>query len=995
MFFKRLFGTRADATAATDPSRLLDIALTDPDSAARRDACRALSDLATLRRVSEQDPDAGVRDLANARYRRLLSGADDQAPSLDARLAELARIASPALLALVARQGDEAQLRLTAIQAVTDEAVLADCALQDPLASNRLQAAERVQGRDALEQILRGIGNRDKRVYRLAKARLKAIAERAERAHLVTARCEGICDKLSRLGRFDTWAQDHALLIHLDQQWAEIEGELGPDQQERRRRLRQAFLDGYERQARARAEAEAAKRAAPEVPPETPPDIQPKSQPRAQPEAQPKTLSETPVDPTRQSSQPLSSAPAPEPPADGPAGRSPEAPPAAAPETSAHAALPPSRVETAAALHADIRAALEQDAGPGRRRLADLRRRLAQLPAEDAEVAACGADLDRLQQRLERQRHRLEQKLAAVPERMRQLDELVEQGRLKQAESVYQSLAATLEHARQAGLRQAESSAAETHLKTVAPRLRELQHWRRWSADTHREQLCAEIEALAADAEHPLEPAANRLHELQAAWRGFDRNGAPADEALWQRFHAAAEQVQQRCRPFLDAQAKLRAASQAQREALCRQLEAFLAQVDWQRVDWKKAARAHREMRQAWAALGPVAHARHRALEGRFRKSLRRLEKALDEERARNTALKQDLIERMRTLVDEPDLGTAIAAAKALQQQWATTVPNRQRDENALWKAFRRASDAVFERRAAQHAARDNAWREHLATRQAICAELEQEAGAAADAAALQRALDASERRWQDTEALPLPRDAAAALRRRWETAATAARERRDALRDAERWAALAQVQARADLCDQAARRLVEASGGDDPEAPEALARQWAALPPLAGPESGSDPDTVEPSPADAPMDGPRTQGPPAEDALADRLEAAFQQVLRATRGQARDALQQQMQDNARRRVALCLQLEISSGVDSPAELQSERMALQVSRLREHLEDQHRREPHRDIRDGADDAPGHSDVWTLLQDWYRATPAADVDGLDVRFARVRQALQRR
>jgi DNA repair protein SbcC/Rad50 len=89
-------------------------------------------------------------------------------------------------------------------------------------------------------------------------------------------------------------------------------------------------------------------------------------------------------------------------------------------------------------------------------------------------------------------------------------------------------------------------------------------------------------------------------------WKGLEKTGPRASPPVWERFHKACEAVQERCRPYLEAQAAEREANRAARESVCDQIEDFLAKVDWERVDWKRVLRAERETRHTWASIGPV-----------------------------------------------------------------------------------------------------------------------------------------------------------------------------------------------------------------------------------------------------------------------------------------------------------------------------------------------------------------------------------------------------
>lgn len=972
---KRLFRRRTAAqetpagkTAEGHPQRARDedawlaAALENPEVSIRRQGCRKLHDLGALRRLGDSDPDAGVRELAEARYRRLLCGDGDAAPPLPERLAALADTGDPRILGHVARHGQDPQLRAAAIGSLEDPALLVECATADELAANRLAAAERVWDKGALETIAKAMGKRDKRVYRLARERLKALAEREDRPRRARELGAALCERLQRLGRFGNWEQDRAVLAHLEAQWSEIALDADAELHERFASARQRFLDEDAAQQRARADAQAERGARAAGGAEREALI---ARLRGLLEPQPEqdvaridsTLSE--VEQAWAQAQPAE-------PADAAAldqayGEARERARALRQRLRRRA----QQEATAKKLLAEAEALAAHGGPPDHRALERLQQRRTQLDdqptssdggAGETPLAALDARLAELGRRLERHRRQLARKVAALPARLAEMEACLAAGELRKADPLYQSITATLEHARSAGIDRAQRAPIEDRLKEIAPQLRELRQWRRWSTDEHRAALCAEIEALAADEDHPHEPSINRLHELKAHWQALDRQGAPADDTLWQRFRAAAERVRERCRPYLDAQAALRAENRKQREALAERLEEFMAKVDWERVDWKKLQRAEREMREAWGRLaaapeaGDGQNARDRALEGRFRRALRGLDKALAEERERNQAEKRALVERMRALTEEPDLRRAIEQAKALQQQWHTTVPARQRDENALWQAFRSACDAVFARRDAEHEARDAALRTNQSTRAGICQEVaalaEPSASDAQDPDALERRLSELKTRWHDTEALPLPRQAQGALSQQWREALSAARQRIAALREARRWDGLERLARRAEFCDRSARRIVDGGGASDPEAlMRQLDQERAALP--AGDEA----------------------------ALEDCLRALRQAAGDAS---ARTGLRERLAENLARREMLCLHLEILAQIESPAELQSRRMELQVERLRDRM--------------GEGDSDPGADAGALLQEWYLASPAAASPELDARLTRVKAAL---
>ena len=943
--FKRFLNATRRTPAAEDQANLVETARTHADPAVRRDACRRMRDLALLQQIAAEDADAGVREIALGRCRNLLCGVEEPAVPSEQCLAALAELQDPRVVEHIATQAREAQVRQAAIARVDSQLVLAHCAIHDALAANRAVAATRLEERQALEQVARQMAKRDKNVYRLVRQKIKLIQEAEELPRRARALCDDLCEKLERLGRFDTWSQDLALLAHFDRQWAEMEPHADTESRERYAGLRARLLAAYH----AYREANAAQIAAAEA--------------RAALRLERRALLDALVDASTLEDEAAIAA----------------AYTRIATRWEALSALPESEQSTLDRDYEALSAAAQQhrdDLRARRRaneRLTKLTQTAAHLlaqakPLEHKEVehlleqaqpilatkgitqsladefAQASAALDA---RLGKQHRHAAQRLQGLPERLAELETHLAAGELKNAEPLLQSLQAAVDLARTSGLPRGDYANLADRLHALAPRVRELQQWRKWGTDQHRQGLQDAMEELVT-ADMPMEAVTLRLHDLQMEWKGLDQGGSPINHALWERFHAASERVYERCRPYFEEQARIHEANAAQREQVCLELETFLDQVDWTRVDWKKAARAERETRQAWAAQGPVEPRRRRALEKRFRSAMDRLDAHLEQERSRNLQLKHDLIAQVEALAAEPDLERACEQTKRLQRDWHTSVPGRQREENRLWTRFRAACDAVFARRREQHEAQGAELASNLATREAICAEAQALAGSGAEAQALVAGLREIEARWREAESLPVPRQALGALQQHWREA----REACDAAHR-ERLAALEQEQAErlarlVELCEDLELALL--TEGTEPVAPETLEAQWQA------------------------------DGRLRDAALQKVLDRRFGLALAAARSgdKALADLAAACVPNGQRRRVLCLQLEVLARVESPPGLAKERMELQVARLSGHM-------------GGSERAP-LADAQHLLRDWYLCGPATPDPDLMARFERARAAL---
>jgi hypothetical protein len=942
MIFKRFLSPRSQRPGLPqDQEGLLAVVRSDADNALRREACRRIHRLPALREIAEADADAGVRELAMAHYRRLLCGGNGEIPTLAERLEELATLSDQRVVEQVANAAVEPQVRLAAIARVESPEALIACALHDALAANRSAAAERIADRAALERLLRSIGKRDKNVHRIARQRLKEIQEREALPARVRVQCVELCEKLERLGRFESWSQDLALLELIDRQWAEIEPNAEPESKARYQGLRERFLAAYESYRAEHAAEIAAQEARDALRQERTGLLDELATCVALTDEAELTQRQQDIQ-TRWTHL----------------DRLPDAEQSAldhrygvlSEQIAAHRKTLAEDRRRAARLRKLAQTAekaltegkpLEQKRT--RALLDEAHQLLAAQPTDAALAEPLGALATQIEERLTKQRQHAEKRLGELPDKLDELEAAIEGGELKHAEPLYQSLLAGLELVQASGLPKARYEAEAARLHGLAPRVRDLQTWRKWGADQHRQALCEAMEELLA-AELPLEVIHLRLHDLQMEWKGLDQSGSPVNHPLWERFHALSDQVYTRCKPYIEALAAEREANRRHREALCTQLEDFLDKVDWARMDWKKAARAEREMRQAWAAAGETEGRHRKGLEKRFHTAIKRLDERLSAERARNQAHKRDLITRLEALVGAPDLDRAIEETKQLQRQWHTTVPARQKDENRLWQQFRGACDAVFARRREQQEVATAELREHLRQREALCEEAERLAAAESCEDELAAALRGLEGRWRDGSALPLPRQGATAVAQRWREARSRLLRRIDELREQAKRESLALLERQASLCEGLERGIA------DTDAAEA---DWQAL--------------------------PAHRDDALQRAIAERFTAAL--ATARAGGSALAERQAAFVANGERRAEICLRLEVLAGIDSPPEHREERLAFQVARLKDHM-----REGEGDPLQGGG---------RLFEEWYLCGPAPQeiAPALDARFARARAALE--
>jgi exonuclease SbcC len=920
------------------PEVLARAAQEDLDPAVRRCAVERLSDLELLAALVAAEPVPDIRQAADHRQREILAGPLESGPPLAARLLALDRAATPELCTLLAREAQAAEIRSAALEQVSDTDILCAIAVDDPVAGVRRAALERIDDPRGWEILARDARNRDKQISRMARERLDA--HRKQRAEQETAEC--LCAELEALAAGAAQAGSRLQFLRLTSHWDQLETPPAPPLAERFDRARQkvaaaieAFntvlsarqslctdLEGLLAGQNAGDEADAASAA----------DLQARLH-----QASVRWQALTP---------PVGD--------DDPLARR-------FADQSRRLQIAVERLVTDQARSAPMRALLQRatellaDAGElAERRVDELERRWEALdrPASpdlaetlQQEFVACR---DRLRERLKRQEIKRRETLEEAERLIAGLDGALREGELERALSQRDRARHLLKIA--AGCDERKRTALQARLQRLQPRLEQLRQWRHWGSGNARERLCAELEALAGSMLPAAEIAA-RVRTAREDWKRIDRGEGPAREELWQRFDQACTQAYAPYQQERREQAERLAAHHARKQALVNELDAFERDTDWKTVDWRAADRMVRSAGERWRRIGPVPAKARKSLEKENRAVLARLESHLETERERELRRRRALIARMEQLAGTTDLRAAVREVKEAQESWSPTVQADREQEQRLWKSFRQACDAVFNRAKDERTAADNERRVNLDRKRALCAGLDavlEDPQVSYHELAQRFAAVAAE--WSTIGALP--RQEERAVETRYEALGKRFAKRRQRESKAAEQALLQGFRERSRLCERVETAALEnaLAEADRSALLEDTRRAWEAL---------------------APLDAPRSHG----------LQQRFELACRALPGDGgmREALLDALPRNLARRQELCLEMEIVAGLDSPAEFGEARLRLQVSRLSDALS--HRQE-------GI--ASGAGRLRELLLDWYQTGPVPlDAQGvLDARLTRV-------
>ncbi|MGO2135734.1 DUF349 domain-containing protein [Marinobacter sp.] len=283
------------------------------------------------------------------------------------------------------------------------------------------------------------------------------------------------------------------------------------------------------------------------------------------------------------------------------------------------------------------------------------------------------------------------------------LDEALEAKQLKESR---QLLKAAQQHLKALDHRHSKSFQARVQLLTG--QLRELTDWQGFATEPKQIALCEQMENLAEQSTEP-EAKSERIKELQKEWREL---GGSSDRILWSRFKQASDKAYEPCKTYFKAKSGLKQANLEKRKTICTELEHFVNAADWSTMDWKAVEHILQTARQEWKSAWPVEFRDNRQVQKQFDDLLRKLETPIDQEREKNEAMKQAIVEQAQTLTAHDPLHEAMNKAKALQTDWKAVGITRHREDRKLWQAFRKACDEIFARRDAERSEQQKAAQE-------------------------------------------------------------------------------------------------------------------------------------------------------------------------------------------------------------------------------------------------------------------------------------------
>lgn len=257
-------------------------------------------------------------------------------------------------------------------------------------------------------------------------------------------------------------------------------------------------------------------------------------------------------------------------------------------------------------------------------------------------------------------------------------------------------------------------------LRPLTARLSEIHDWQGFAIEPKKVELCEQMKALVGSGEDP-DVLAVKIKAMQDEWKKLGPISPRRDQALWKKFHAAADEAYEPCKQAFAQESELRKENLKQRMGLVAQLVDYDNKMAWPgkadlaedapAPDWRMVQKTLDAARAAFNGIKPVSGHGERKSRKALQKICDRIYGHIKDEYERNIARKKELVTEAQSCIELENLRDAIDKAKGIQREWKNVGMTPRQVDRRLWKDFRAACDAVFARlddqRKQQNAARN------------------------------------------------------------------------------------------------------------------------------------------------------------------------------------------------------------------------------------------------------------------------------------------------
>lgn len=216
--------------------------------------------------------------------------------------------------------------------------------------------------------------------------------------------------------------------------------------------------------------------------------------------------------------------------------------------------------------------------------------------------------------------------------------------------------------------------------------------------------LCEKAEELLN--EKSLTKAFQELQKLHEQWKEIGPVPQEKKDEIWERFKAATDKINQIRRDHFAMIAEEQNGNFQTKTALCEKAEEIV-NGEYNSINaWQKKSTELTELFQVWKTVGPAAKKENEEVWTRFKSAMdsffaqkKEYFSTLKDQQTENLERKTQICIEAEGLMESTEWKKASEQLKKLQEEWKTIGPVPKRHADKIWKRFRAACDAFFNRK--------------------------------------------------------------------------------------------------------------------------------------------------------------------------------------------------------------------------------------------------------------------------------------------------------
>jgi peroxiredoxin family protein len=242
--------------------------------------------------------------------------------------------------------------------------------------------------------------------------------------------------------------------------------------------------------------------------------------------------------------------------------------------------------------------------------------------------------------------------------------------------------------------------------------------------------LCEKAEELLLETN--IMNAFKALQELHERWREIGPVPADMRTEMWERFKEATSKINKKHQEYF---VNLKSEQKKNLEAkviLCEKAEELCNQEIRSNRDWTRLSNEMMELQKVWKTMGYAPKKDNNKIYMRFRNACdaffnkkREFYSIVKEEQDNNLQLKTDLCMQAEAIQGSSEWKKTTEELIALQQRWKEIGPVPFKVSDKIWKRFRTACDAFFERKSKHYAEVDDSFESNLQKKKDLIQEIE------------------------------------------------------------------------------------------------------------------------------------------------------------------------------------------------------------------------------------------------------------------------------